>query len=314
MLVGLISLLLANRVDAINGKCRVLAIGGGSDKGAYEAGAIIGLINNLPAGENTWDVVVGNGAGAINAMFVAQYGQGDENSAASALQDFWSTFTTAAFYKDWIGGLLTGLLAKSGLYNTAPMLSTIQKTNISTPKRFLGVGSADLITGNYVFFNSTRASVSTLNTGIYASASEYLFFPYVEYSNFKLTTGSIKYSIDLYSGINACKNMGYPENDIIVDTVLGTGKNLEVVDASNYKTIQVILRYNEISSYHDSELIVKMAQANLDQINFRTVIFPSQKLSGSLAPYAYSSTALATQLALGKADAKAALSAKTSEE
>lgn len=314
MLVGLISLLLANRVDAINGKCRVLALGGGSDKGAYEAGAIIGLINNLPSGEDTWDVVVGNGAGAINAMILAQYAQGNEDAAATALNNFWSSFTPAAFYKDWIGGLLTGLLAKSGLYNTAPMLSTIKSINKAAPQRFLGVGSADLVTGSYVFFNSTKASLTTLNTGIYASASEYLFFPYVEYSSFKLTTGSIKYSVDLYSGINACKNMGYSESNIIVDVVLGTGKNLEVVDASNYKTIQTVIRYNEISSYHDSELIIKMAEANLDQVLFRSVIYPSHKLPGSLAPYAYSSAELAAQLALGIADGKAAVSAKLAEE
>lgn len=36
-----------SKIYAINGKCRVLALGGGTDKGAYEAGAIIGLINRL---------------------------------------------------------------------------------------------------------------------------------------------------------------------------------------------------------------------------------------------------------------------------
>jgi hypothetical protein len=308
MLFFCYGLFLTSQVQALNDKCRVLAIGGGTDKGAYEAGAIIGLIESLPSGEAAWDVVVGNGAGAINAMFLAQYAQGSETSAASALQTFWTNFTPSLFYKDWLGGVLTGLLAKSGLYNTAPMNSKINNISNSSPKRFLGVGAADLTTGRYVFFNSTKASLANLNTGIYASASEYFFFPYVEFSGYRLTTGSIKYSVDIYSGINACKDMGYSESSITVDIVLGTGKNLEVVDASNYKTLQILLRYLDISSYHDSVLIVQMAEAHFQNVNFRTVIYPSENLKGSLTPYSYTSSQLATQLALGKSDAKAAVS------
>jgi len=240
-------------------------------------------------------------------MFLAQYSQGSEASAASDLQAFWSKFTPSLFYKDWFGGVLTGLLSKSGLYNTASMSSKINAISKSTPKRFIGVGAADLTSGRYVFFNSTKASLATLNTGIYASASEYFFFPYVEFSGYRLTTGSIKYSVDIYSGINACKDMGYSENSITIDVVLGTGKNLEVVDASNYKTLQILLRYLDISSYHDSVLIVQMAQQHFQDVNFRSVIYPSQKLIGSLTPYSYSSSQLATQLALGKSDAKAAV-------
>ena len=32
-------------------KCRALALGGGNDYGAYQAGVLVGLINNLPPGE-----------------------------------------------------------------------------------------------------------------------------------------------------------------------------------------------------------------------------------------------------------------------
>ena len=38
-------------IIAADDKCRILALGGGSDKGPYQAGGIIGLIKYLPQGE-----------------------------------------------------------------------------------------------------------------------------------------------------------------------------------------------------------------------------------------------------------------------
>jgi hypothetical protein len=307
MWLSLISVLLVSRVSAINGKCRALVLGGSTDKGAYEAGAVIGLINSLPTGEAEWDVVVGTGAGALNGMFLSQYSQGDELSAASALNSFWSSFTTSQFYTDWVGGYVTGLFLQSGLYNSAPMKKVI--SNISkNPKRFLGVGSTDLITSSYVFFNSSGTSLANLNVGILASAADYFFFPYVKFLNYKLTTGSVKYVVDLYSAINACEGMGYTEDQIVLDIVLGSGKTLETVDASKYKTIQVVLRTFSLMSYYDSKLIIDNARDNLEKVTFRSVINPSQKIKDPFNPYDYSAQELANQLALGQKDAKAAVS------
>ena len=305
----LLSFLIATRVEAINGKCRGLVLAGGTDKGAYEAGAIIGLIENLPSGEAQWDVVVGTGAGALNGMIVSQYGLGDEASASKALNSFWSSFKTSQFYTDWIGGYVTGLFLQSGLYNTAPMKKTISSLSKSTPKRFFGVGSTDLITSSYVFFNSTGTSLANLNTGILASAADSFFFPYVSFSSFKLSSGSIKYVVDLYSAINACHGLGYTEDQIILDIILGSGKKLETVDASTYKTIQVILRTFSLMSYYDSKLIIDNAKTNFDKINFRSVINPSQKIKEPFSPYDYSAQELAGLLSLGQQDAKAAVSA-----
>ena len=314
MWISLLSVLIATRVEAINGKCRGLVLAGGTDKGAYEAGAITGLIENLPSGEAQWDVVVGTGAGALNGMFVSQYGLGDEASASKALNSFWSAFTTSQFYSDWIGGYVTGLFLQSGLFNSAPMKKTIGNVSKSTPKRFFGVGSVDLMTSSYVFFNSTGTSLANLNTGILASAAETFFFPYVSFSNFKLSSGSIKYVVDIYSAINACRGLGYTEDQIVLDIILGSGKNLETVDASTYKTIQVILRTLSLNSYYGSKLIIDNAKTNFNKINFRSVINPSQRIRDPFNPYEYSAQEIAAQLALGKQDAKAAVSTIKAED
>jgi len=39
--------------------CRALALGGGGDRGAYEAGVLKYLVDNLPAEEVQYDVVAG---------------------------------------------------------------------------------------------------------------------------------------------------------------------------------------------------------------------------------------------------------------
>ena len=58
LIVALI-LVLTNPALAINGKCRALVMEGGGDMGAFEVGAIWGLVNGSDPSEVTWDVVSG---------------------------------------------------------------------------------------------------------------------------------------------------------------------------------------------------------------------------------------------------------------
>ena len=102
-------------------KCRALALGGGNDYGAYQAGAVIGLINNLPAGESSWDVVTGTGVGALNALLISQVPKGEESSIVNNLSTFWTDFTYDQFYKHWNHGWVNALTFQNGLYNTSPM-------------------------------------------------------------------------------------------------------------------------------------------------------------------------------------------------
>ena len=59
-------------------KCRALALEGGGDAGSWQAGAIAGLVENLPANEVQYDVISGVSVGSINGLYVATYEKGDE--------------------------------------------------------------------------------------------------------------------------------------------------------------------------------------------------------------------------------------------
>lgn len=306
LLLGLVS------VHAINGKCRILAIGGGTERGAYEAGAIIGLINNLPAGEAQWDVVTGVGIGALNALIVSSLPQGQEADVATKLNTFWSSFTYSAIYQDWIGGLITGLTLESGLYDSSPLKKTITKLSPSKSfPRWIGVGTTDLLTANYVFFNSSGQTFANMQTGIYASASEPGILPIVKYSSgkYQLVAGSIKFSVDLLSAINACEQMNYSNSQTVIHAVMGAGLKLKEVEAINYKTLQVTMRYLEIVAFDLFMQVLENAQHDFPDVSIAYTIYPSQHLNRTLVPFDFTAAELQQQLTLGQQDAQNAIKA-----
>ena len=53
--------------------CRALALSSGASKGAFEAGAMLGLIRNGGSENFAWDVISGVSAGSINATMASLY-------------------------------------------------------------------------------------------------------------------------------------------------------------------------------------------------------------------------------------------------
>ncbi|OMJ88016.1 hypothetical protein SteCoe_10177 [Stentor coeruleus] len=305
----MLSLLLL--IIAANGqtpKCRILALAGGSDHGAYQAGGIIGLINSLPQGEAEWDVITGIGIGALNGMMVSQSSKGSESVLASNLLDFWKTFNTDLFYNHWPGWLVQGLLFESGLYNTKPMEKFISSTLKQDFKRILGVGATDLITGGYMYFNSTTLPLDIMAVGILASAADQGDFPIVPYKNYKLISGAIKYTVDLLRGITTCVNMGFDPEDIIVDTVLAACKAIDNEDPKKFNAVQNIRRSLEIMASDEQLSAVEMAKSTNPNVNFRTVIYPTRKFKTSFNPYDVSKRERKEMLEIGQEDAKKAVS------
>mmetsp|Transcript_17148 Transcript_17148/g.17048 ORF Transcript_17148/g.17048 Transcript_17148/m.17048 type:complete len:319 (-) Transcript_17148:28-984(-) len=299
-----VNLLFASSVLAINGKCRILALGGGTDKGAYQAGAIIGLIQSLPSGEAVWDVVTGNGVGAFNAIILGNYALGQEASAISVLNNTWSTFTPNQFYKQWPGGEITGIYWEKGLFDTSPMGATINKKIPSTFQRWTAVGATDLISGNYVLFNSSFLDSETMATGVKASLATQGEFPWIPFSNLQLSTGCIKYTVDILDAVTACTNKGYTTDQMFVDVIMVAGKTIQQIDASKFKTPDAFHRYLEISAFQDTMRVEETVNHDYPDVTVRNLIFPSQTLNSSSLPYDYDATELKAQIALGMSDAK----------
>lgn len=302
--LALVNLLLANSVYAINGKCRILALGGNSDRGPYEAGAIVGLIQNLPSGEATWDVVTGNGVGAFNALILSNYALGSEASAVAQLTSFWTNFTASQFYKEWPGGYVTGLYFEHGIFDNSAMDETISKITPKSFQRWTGVGATDLVSGNYVFFNSSLLSTATMATGVKASMITPGEFPYLIYDKLQLVSGSVKYAVDITDGVNACAQKGFGISQIVVDIILCAGSILPIVDAQKYHTLDVLHRTLEIQDWADTMKIVENVPHDYPGLYLRTLIFPSQAIKSPELPYNYDKSDLLELFNLGVSDAK----------
>lgn len=63
---------------ASSSKCRALTMQGGGVHGAYEAGVLQGLIDNLPPEETAWDFLTGVSIGSCNTVFASQFKVGEE--------------------------------------------------------------------------------------------------------------------------------------------------------------------------------------------------------------------------------------------
>ena len=296
-------------VYSTDGYCRVLALGGGTDKGAYQAGGIIGLVNSLPEGEAQWDVVTGVGTGAINGLIVSQFMKGQEAEMSAKLMDFWTNFETRDFYTDWFGLFINAYYFKPGFLNTKAMGPTLKNLQSGQFQRFLGVGTTDLITGNYVFFNTTGQTDDTMSIGILASAADPGMFPFVEYKNFKLVSGAIRESVEIILGINACEEMGFEDSQVIIDMVMSSGKSVKVVDPSNYNTLQALSRYLDIQAYNSQLFVISNAKQIFTNVNFRSIIMHSEDMPEPRYPYNYSKKWVKKMISYGETDAITAVQA-----
>jgi hypothetical protein len=70
-------------------------------------------------------VISGVQGGAINAALLSRHNKGDEQSAISDMENFWTLASQTKLYDDWTGGIVDGLIFKGGLYDSSPLKSFI---------------------------------------------------------------------------------------------------------------------------------------------------------------------------------------------
>ena len=81
--------LLATVAFSADDKCRGLALSGGANYGAWEAGIIWGLTHYGDPKDYTWDIITGVSAGGINTAATAGFDVGDEVAMAEYLSTLW---------------------------------------------------------------------------------------------------------------------------------------------------------------------------------------------------------------------------------
>jgi hypothetical protein len=84
-----------------------------------------------------------------------------------------------------------------------------------------------------------------------ASFSSSWFFSPVEFEGETWMSGSTVWDLDVFSVVNKCLEH-VPQQNIIVDVILTSEKKIAEIDAQNYKTPQVFMRYLEVNKYYNS--------------------------------------------------------------
>jgi hypothetical protein len=284
--------------------CRGLALGGGNDLGAYQAGAISGLLTTLTAQETDYQIVTGLGVGSINGLIVSQFNSSQNAKIAETLNDFWETSKRSDFLKDWAFGRVEGHLKRTGLYNSAPTYKTIGKLMNLGPKfvRHFTVGATDLISGEILIFDSNH-NRTTLQTGIYGSASIYVEMPVVPFQDYLLVEGSVQYTADLIGVVNYCLDQGYAEENIIIDTVFVQAAKLDSVDAQHYKTLDVVKRVAQVYLYDGVNISLQIAENTYPDVNFRYILRPKKSYRENHERFGFTKHELKSLFADGMKDA-----------
>ena len=275
------------KTEVANGKCYALAFSSGDETSAYQAGAMAGIANsNLSAEEYAYDAVSGVSGGAINAVILSNYTKGQEKEAAERMEQFWKDASNTQLYRSWFGGITRGLFFEGGLYNSQPLEDFLgkqfQSVNIQRP---IDMGIVDVVTGAYKEFNSENITQgSNLKDALYASLSFAGFFPPADVLGSYYFDGSAVWDIDIFSAVNRCKEKGFQNQDITVDVIMTSSANLKEVNASDYKSIQMLFRYLEISSFYNSMDGLLRAKFAYEGVNWRYAISPTASIPSSLKP------------------------------
>ena len=292
--------------------CRGLVLQGGSDKGAYQAGALQGILEALGSEEISYDVISGVTIGAVNAAWMSQFPKGMEEPMMDELLDFWLTMKSSDIYKDWAGGVIQGLLFEPALYDTTPGMQYLQTHVTQPPQRYVAIGTTNANNGTYKLWHNfnENLSVNDFLTSVMASTGIPGMFSYVNIGDSTFFDGSVLKSADFASVVNQCRVLtGGVDENIIIDTIMLTGHNLTAEESGNFNALQVLIRTLEIMSYHTANIGIIRAKQSYPNIKFRYYIAPSATLPTSYKPLGFSHDDVMNMIAVGKQDAKDAIEA-----
>lgn len=191
----------------------------------------------------TWDAVSGVTEGAFNAYLISL--QENEKSTAAvketakSLTDFWTKLGSSQVYKQHTFGYLEGIVFHDGVYRADPLMELIDEEfgsgdlHQKNSKRALNIGIANLMNGTFVSFNDKFKTGDLLKALKASVVYPGIFAPYDAWNTTWLTGSSI-WNVDVAAPILRCKNMGYSEDQIIIDAVIDDSTELPKVNVSNY--------------------------------------------------------------------------------
>ena len=139
------------------------------------------------------------------------------------LSNEWQKLTTSDVFKSWTIGIVNGLINESGIFNSSPLFSLLERILSDAGGVFhrkLSVASANVNTGGYVLFNEQDPEIIK---GVVSSASIPFIFPHQEWKDRDLVMmdGGTIWNTNLVSAVERCqKDIGASESGITIDIIV----------------------------------------------------------------------------------------------
>ena len=247
---------------------------GGGSAGSYEAGVLQGLTSLLQSDDIAYDVLTGISSGSINSLSFAGFPKGQEKQASDVLVSLWSNLNGSSnVMKDWPGGVVEGIVFRSGLYDTSPLLAYLTSTVQTAPARTVYMGSASLNSGQYKAFTNLTSLSDWIKVAMTSSAIPGIFQTR-SFDGDVFTDGNVVYSMDIFSGIKDCLDKVPSQSDIIVDMISCSQNNISP-DTSNLQTLEVYQRAKDIRDYYGKIKHIAWALNVYPNVNYRYYFQPS---------------------------------------
>ena len=90
--------------------------------------------------------------------------------------------------------------------------------------------------------------------------------------------------MDMFAAINKCINMGFAQEDIIIDAIMTSAASLNKIHGEKLKSVQMLMRFLTISSFYSSMDTVLRAKFAYPKVNFRYAIAPSKTMPSAWLP------------------------------
>jgi predicted patatin/cPLA2 family phospholipase len=290
-----------------NEKCFVIALEGGGDKGAYQAGVLKGMMSKLEKEKRSYDIVTGISVGSINAATLITFEKGQELEAADYLVTAWKNIKgNKEIYVEWPYGIAQGIFFKQSIYDASPLKdklsSTLKDRKIS--RKFV-IGATKARDGNYATF--TEEDVKTIDdliNVVRSSAAIPVLFPSILHKGEYYMDGGVINNVDIFSGINKCLEMGYEEKDITVDIIrCKPNKEVEEVeDISKFNSFKMLMRYINISTKNLFMNTIESVLRNFPNVNYRYLIYPVKELPSSFPPLNFTEEEVEKMINIGIED------------
>ena len=193
-------------------------------------------MKGLAPEDRAWEIVSGVSIGAMNAFSIALFEIGREDLAADFMSHLWNGITRKKIYSQWPHGIIESFTAPhSGLFDNSVVFEYMDEmVKEKTLKRTLTAGAVDANTGHYIRYNSTGMAYEDVLKVVRGSGAYPVAFPAVEFQGKVLVDGGVILYMDFDAPIQLCRERGFRDEDIVVDTIFLTGDDLPVRDTSHF--------------------------------------------------------------------------------